>query len=227
MSPLTVQDGKLLLRDGKLGTEQGCCCKKPCNCDANNVYSPNAVPLGCDIDYIAVQFEFSFGNCGAETIVKDVLLNRDNSWIALDEATQSDGCKFGFACSLLCVNNVYRINFSVSGLNGSDNNGNPCCGAASANDLPPLCDIVGVDPPYFGAYYNCPPGQPLPFNNGPWQNNGTLCLNGPLLILAGHVDLPQQGLGSSCCPEPPEDLVLGEEFCEGMSMTIGVAMVMN
>lgn len=26
MSPLTVQDGKLLLRDGKLGTEQGCCC---------------------------------------------------------------------------------------------------------------------------------------------------------------------------------------------------------
>ena len=26
MSPLTVQDGKLLLRDGKLGTEQACCC---------------------------------------------------------------------------------------------------------------------------------------------------------------------------------------------------------
>jgi len=44
MSPLTVQDGKLLLRDGKLGTEQACCCKKcegPCD-------DENPCPEGCE-----------------------------------------------------------------------------------------------------------------------------------------------------------------------------------
>ena len=50
MSPLTVQDGKLLLRDGKLGTEQACCCGCPpgsilfngkCSQDCGEDASPN------------------------------------------------------------------------------------------------------------------------------------------------------------------------------------------
>jgi hypothetical protein len=44
MTNIAVQDGKILLRDGAIGTEQSCCCKK-CEgpCDAEN-----ACPEGCE-----------------------------------------------------------------------------------------------------------------------------------------------------------------------------------
>lgn len=32
MTTITVQDGKIVMRDGKVGTEQACCCPK-CRCD--------------------------------------------------------------------------------------------------------------------------------------------------------------------------------------------------
>ena len=37
MTPLTVEDGKLVVRDGALGTEQACCCAGAgeCNCEAS------------------------------------------------------------------------------------------------------------------------------------------------------------------------------------------------
>jgi hypothetical protein len=43
MTSITVQDGKLVLRDGVIGTEQACCCKKcegPCD-------EENPCPEGC------------------------------------------------------------------------------------------------------------------------------------------------------------------------------------
>ena len=41
MTSLTVQDGKLVLRDGKLGTQEGCCCGGGgacCLCDSLTLY---------------------------------------------------------------------------------------------------------------------------------------------------------------------------------------------
>jgi hypothetical protein len=32
MTQITFQDGKVVFRDGAVGTEQACCCKKECNC---------------------------------------------------------------------------------------------------------------------------------------------------------------------------------------------------
>ena len=33
MTPITLQDGKIVLRDGKVGTEQACCCGCPQGCE--------------------------------------------------------------------------------------------------------------------------------------------------------------------------------------------------
>ena len=36
MTLITVQDGKIVLRDGQVGTEQACCCGGGCNCTCND-----------------------------------------------------------------------------------------------------------------------------------------------------------------------------------------------
>jgi hypothetical protein len=62
MTRITLQGGKLVLRDGKVGTEQACCCEK-CEgpCDTNEECSP-----GCkcqDGECVAVSCSDCFKNC--------------------------------------------------------------------------------------------------------------------------------------------------------------------
>ena len=33
MTKITIQDGKVVMRDGKVGTEQACCCEQQCPCE--------------------------------------------------------------------------------------------------------------------------------------------------------------------------------------------------
>lgn len=37
MTKITLQDGRVVLRDGKIGTEQACCCGEECVCPADCV----------------------------------------------------------------------------------------------------------------------------------------------------------------------------------------------
>ena len=37
MTQITVQDGKVVMRDGQVGTEQGCCCEEDDGCPAGQV----------------------------------------------------------------------------------------------------------------------------------------------------------------------------------------------
>ena len=40
MTQITFQDGKILMRDGKVGTGQGCCCNQtPCTCGNCSSYT--------------------------------------------------------------------------------------------------------------------------------------------------------------------------------------------
>lgn len=62
MTQITLQDGKIVLRDGKVGTEPACCCgEPPCSCDSP--YFSDDVHPGCNIDYIAIEWEFYNAGC--------------------------------------------------------------------------------------------------------------------------------------------------------------------
>jgi hypothetical protein len=56
MTLITLQDGKVVLRDGKVGTEQACCCGENCDvfCDVNGV-----CPEGCECNRIGCAYFFS------------------------------------------------------------------------------------------------------------------------------------------------------------------------
>lgn len=46
MTLITVQDGKIVLRDGQVGTEQACCCEQEDDCNDPSIPSRNPSP-GC------------------------------------------------------------------------------------------------------------------------------------------------------------------------------------
>ena len=63
MTQITVQDGKIVLRDGKVGTEQGCCCDGDCGC---SLREGSAIVVTVDGNDIALSSPFSADGEGVE-----------------------------------------------------------------------------------------------------------------------------------------------------------------
>jgi hypothetical protein len=106
MTLITIQDGKIVLRDGKVGTEQACCCggDEPCECPTCEAPEANCFILSF------VCMNWSGCVCcnlynppdGAIAGPLNLLYQGDNTWVA-SSATQS--------ASLSCVNGVWEFAF--------------------------------------------------------------------------------------------------------------------
>lgn len=114
MPRITVQDGKLVVRDGKLGTGQGCCCGGKCPC-------AGAPSPSCEIDYIAVTFEFSFENCGGALVSQELILNDAGGWWSSAEVADENDNLYLAVAQLFCQAGEYKISvqaFAFGGANG-------------------------------------------------------------------------------------------------------------
>lgn len=104
MTLITVQDGKVVLRDGKVGTEQACCCELPCSClqYSNEVL----VDPACGIDYIAFDVELFFPEC-TNNVLQDTVVLSDtaglNSGLAVLSVHDPDAnCDYDVLANLFC-----------------------------------------------------------------------------------------------------------------------------
>ena len=110
MTLIAFQDGKPILTDGKVGTEQACCCvegEEPCSCGF-------VLPEGCEVDYIAVTLEFRFNNCGNGLATQEFILNDENDFgLWVDPLLDENGNVFQANVSLQCSGGQYRISWIV------------------------------------------------------------------------------------------------------------------
>lgn len=65
MPRITVQGGKLVVRDGKLGTGQGCCCD---GCDCSSAGAPPAIASDADRGLVWLEFLSCIGDGAAATV---------------------------------------------------------------------------------------------------------------------------------------------------------------
>lgn len=65
MTLVTMQDGTVVMRDGKVGTEQGCCCGG-CNCSSSG--SAPAVPSDAEKGLVWLEFSSCIGSGAAATV---------------------------------------------------------------------------------------------------------------------------------------------------------------
>jgi hypothetical protein len=69
MTQITFQNGQILMRDGKVGTEQGCCCGQPCTC--SQCYSWDmtlngvCVAQGINDEVLDGVFDYELPGCSA------------------------------------------------------------------------------------------------------------------------------------------------------------------
>jgi hypothetical protein len=113
MTLITFQDGKPLMKDdGKIGTEQECCCEEGCErCE-----SP--IPEACEIDYVAVTIEFRFNNCGNGLGTTTLILNEANGFDNIDQnVLDENGNLFFVDSQLICQSGDsfdYNINWRIA-----------------------------------------------------------------------------------------------------------------
>lgn len=203
MSELTVDGGKLVVRNGTLGIGQGCCCRIPCNCDPNQLY---VIPSACGIDYLALNIDFIFQDCGHEQVSYTALIDPSSTvfdYLFLD----SLGCEWSVTGNINCIGNAYTLSFTLASTSGAD--GGACCYT--------VCEVDG--PPQFG-FHNCGDGI---FGSWSW---GTLCVNNRLRALTATATFPQFKNGEACCPYGIDELVWGEGVCPGGSLTASLSVVL-
>ena len=112
MTLITFQDGTVVMSDGKVGTEQACCCEPECQCTG----SP---PEACDIDYIIFTFEFSSLSCDT-TLLQEYTLDAAHGWSQQYFLTDGNGQPYYFSAVLVCNDGKYSISFNAA------TNGGPC-----------------------------------------------------------------------------------------------------
>jgi hypothetical protein len=104
MTLITLQDGKVVLRDGKVGTEQACCCEPPCECSRYS--GSRLVHPDCEIDYISFDVEFVFPTCTGNIVQGTVVLtdtdglNSGQAAIVVNNAAA--GCDYNVRANLFC-----------------------------------------------------------------------------------------------------------------------------
>ena len=125
MTLITVQDGKVVMRDGQVGTEQGCCCSTGCSESCPKTFTVNwsyktdfgtittTTPgnqfqfIGsADLNFVAVSA--ICGDDGKWDFVVQFCAffpNASDIWEARDVPAEADGCPpdgdVGLSCSVL------------------------------------------------------------------------------------------------------------------------------
>lgn len=85
MTRISFSDGKVVMRDGKVGTEAGCCCDATAPCQCNSTFTLN----GSNI----IEVIFTFGDTTTETY-------------CINDMPRPIG---GVATELLCVDGQYEV----------------------------------------------------------------------------------------------------------------------
>ena len=140
MTLITLQDGKVVMRDGKVGTEQACCCNPPCQCSAySSNFSEPVVNPACQIDYITFDVEIFFpestGNVLAAQVTLDGVsggLNNTPSIVLIPDP--AFGCDYEIRAQLFCA--TFSNNF------GAFNNHWAIAITVIANSCGVLCPAV-------------------------------------------------------------------------------------
>ena len=120
MTLITFEDGKPLMKDdGKIGTEQACCCE--CACQFDNFTSTFTNDDQCNLDYISVEIEFGFEICGNALSEAEFILNSENNWSETKQVEDENGTKMQAQAFLKCgfingQSNKYYLLIAVSGL---------------------------------------------------------------------------------------------------------------
>lgn len=153
MTLITFSDGKPVMRDGKVGTQQECCCSPPCQCSvySSNFFEPVVDPA-CQIDYITFDVEIFFpestGNVLAAQVTLDSVvggLNNIPSAVLIPDPAA--GCDYEILAQLNCAtwsnhfgtfNNHWAIGITV--LAGTCNV--LCPGWSAFNTMFPMGNIT-------------------------------------------------------------------------------------
>jgi hypothetical protein len=132
MTLITLQDGKVVLRDGKVGTEQACCCEA-CN-ETAAFFSYKDIGLDADPDQICADA------LAYMEWLRDRLIARGFTGVSLRNSVPE-----GF--SVGDENDPETCEFSVIA----------CCENANFEDL--QCEVWGDIGPIFGAFNTNVPDQ--------------------------------------------------------------------
>ena len=159
MTQVPLQDGKVVLRDGKAGTEAACCCGSCCRCSAGE---PPFVDASCKLQAVILQFDLSrLGVCkGAATLrleAADVDLGFPFSKaVTVDTA----GGSIQVAANMWCLNGCVYVQFNIT--QGLCNFCFPGSGTSMVGDirLTGANDDHGICCPV-GATYRLGPGLTL------------------------------------------------------------------
>lgn len=93
MPSLTTQDGKLVLRDDKLGTEQECCCAEGGCCELSFTIVLCLCPPGSELDNIkAIKVDPIQDSCPAECEDADPALLPERYHVCISGVTTSGDC---------------------------------------------------------------------------------------------------------------------------------------
>jgi hypothetical protein len=175
MTLITLQDAAVVMRDGKVGTEQACCCGKPCTCRCLPGANINGVFLSpdCKLQKIIVDFDCSqLGPCTGNFTV-EVTENDQDDFFPFSKRVQVDtpGGSITLSADLFCADDcivllieVYSTFLQVDGgcyfcggnsdfngrqftlfLNGTTDEEGVCCPVGGNGVLGPNMPYCGGD----------------------------------------------------------------------------------
>jgi hypothetical protein len=151
MTTITTQGGKIVLRDGRVGTEQGCCCEGDATCEE---CVNNSLPADCELcndlyplstNAYNAEIAAGFPPCGYDSGLTGAAL-----FAAMDDACS--GYSPPVYC-YVCEDGGYWVQISGCGCTGSCKRcyGTPCSNACSAQNFPDcFCDSVLTENPECG-----------------------------------------------------------------------------
>jgi len=163
MSTLSTQGGKLLLRQDKLGTQQGCCCGCRCKCSS---LDPPFVDASCGLQAVIVEFDFSlFGPCQGAATVQIEAADVDLGFaFSKQQLVETAGGILLINANVWCIDDCLAVQFTISTgpFDGTQCEFCPPSGSARNFDvyLDGESDELGICCPV-GATYRLGPNLPL------------------------------------------------------------------
>jgi len=164
MTKITIQDGKIVMRDGKIGTEQQCCCQG-CRCQCSSD-GPPFVAESCGLQAVIVQFDLSLlGPCQGVATVQIEAADVDLGFpFSKQQLVETNGGFILIQANVWCLENCLAVQFTVSAgpFDGTQCEFCPPSGSALVFDvyLDGENDELGICCPV-GAAYRLGPNLPF------------------------------------------------------------------
>jgi hypothetical protein len=112
MTLIPFSSGKIVMRDGKVGTGQPCCCGCRCQCSS---LDPPFVDESCDLQAVIVDFDLSlYGPCkGAATVqVEAADVDLGFAWSKVQDV-ETDGGILRIEVNVWCLSNCLAVQFTI------------------------------------------------------------------------------------------------------------------